>query len=289
MITIKKTNYVYRITLPKNKDVNIVNVYNSLFFSIFPLKGLRVYKNEKQIVDTNVQENIVQNNDDNDDNDENKLVNVFGEERFPNSYNTLPLAKDETDRNIMKKKDTNEENEGLYDTMSSYLTKYLPAMFSKENVDHDDNVIHITVPVDNNQPVILLEDMLNNYYDNDELYNIESESIDYVFLEKIIKDLYIQLQYLLNNDYVFSTISLESIVHVQNRFVIFDSSNIEILKENRDEQMKNMNKAFLNLIINILKLNVSSDELLGKLKNIQNTRVFYFLKRIEREGVMLWM
>lgn len=173
--------------------------------------------------------------------------------------------------------------------MSSYLTKYLPAMFSKENVDHDDNVIHITVPVDNNQPVILLEDMLNNYYDNDELYNIESESIDYVFLEKIIKDLYIQLQYLLNNDYVFSTISLESIVHVQNRFVIFDSSNIEILKENRDEQMKNMNKAFLNLIINILKLNVSSDELLGKLKNIQNTRVFYFLKRIEREGVMLWM
>jgi hypothetical protein len=60
MISIKKTEYVYRITLPKNKDVNIVNVYNSLFFSIFPLKGLRVYKNEKQIVDTNVQENIVQ-------------------------------------------------------------------------------------------------------------------------------------------------------------------------------------------------------------------------------------
>ena len=50
MISIKKTDYVYRITLPKNKDVNIVNVYNNLFFSIFPLKGLRVYKNEKQVV-----------------------------------------------------------------------------------------------------------------------------------------------------------------------------------------------------------------------------------------------
>ena len=280
MISIKKTDYVYRITLPKNKDVNIVNVYNNLFFSIFPLKGLRVYKNEKPLVDTIVQENTTQN----DDNDENKLVNVFGEERFPNSYNTLPLAKDETDR----KPNSNEDDEGIYDTMSSYLTKYLPAMFSKENTENNDNVIHITIPIDNNQPVILLEDMLNNY-DNDELYNIENESIDYVFLEKIIKDLYIQLQFLLNNDYVFSTLSLDSIVHVQNRFVIFDSANIEIIKENRDEKIKTMNKAFLNLISSILNLNVSSDELLSKLKNIQNTEVFYFLKRIEREGVMLWM
>ena len=278
MISIKKTDYVYRITLPKNKDVNIVNVYNNLFFSIFPLKGLRVYKNEKQVVDTIVQESIMQNND------ENKLEDVFGKERLPNSYNTLPLAKDETDR----KGNSSEDDEGLYDTMSSYLTKYLPAMFSKENTENNDNVIHITIPIDNNQPVILLEDMLNNY-ENDELYNIENESIDYVFLEKIIKDLYIQLQFLLNNDYVFSTLSLDSIVHVQNRFVIFDSANIEIIKENRDEQLKTMNKAFLNLISNILNLNVSSDELLGKLKNIQNTEVFYFLKRIEREGVMLWI
>ena len=278
MISIKKTDYVYRITLPKNKDVNIVNVYNNLFFSIFPLKGLRVYKNEKQVVDTIVQESIVQNND------ENKLEDVFGEERLPNSYNTLPLAKDETDR----KPNSNEDDEGLYDTMSSYLTKYLPAMFSKENTENNDNVIHITIPIDNNQPVILLEDMLNNY-ENDELYNIENESIDYVFLEKIIKDLYIQLQFLLNNDYVFSTLSLDSIVHVQNRFVIFDSANIEIIKENRDEKIKTMNKAFLNLISSILNLNVSSDELLSKLKNIQNTEVFYFLKRIEREGIMLWM
>tara|TARA_E500000178_G_scaffold289896_1_gene293175 strand:- start:291 stop:1151 length:861 start_codon:yes stop_codon:yes gene_type:complete len=286
MISIKKTDYVYRITLPKNKDINIVNVYNSLFFSIFPLKGLRVYKNEKKVIDTVVQESVTQNDD---NNDENKLVNVFGKERFPNSYNTLPLANDNGDSKIVdNKKETNEENEDLYDTMSSYLTKYLPAMFSKENTDNNDHVIHITVPVDNNQPVTLLEDMLNNY-DNDELYNIESESIDYVFLEKIIKDLYLQLQYLLHNQYVFSSLSLDSIVYVQNRFVIFDSPNIEILKENRDEQMKNLNKTFLNLISSILKLNVSSDELLSKLKNIQNTEVFYFLKRIEREGVMLWM
>ena len=283
MISIKKTDYVYRITLPKNKDVNIVNVYNNLFFSIFPLKGLRVYKNEKQIVDPVVQENITL------DDDENKLVNVFGKEKIPNSYSTLPLAKDESkelDRNNTSNND--DENEDLYDTMSSYLTKYLPTMFSKENIDNTDNFIHITIPINNNQPVILLEDLLNNH-ENNELYNIDDNTIDYSFLEKLIKDFYIQIEFLLNNDYVFSDISLNSIIHVQNRFVIFDSANIEILKENRDEKIKNMNRAFLKLISDILKLNVSSDKLLEKLKNIQNTEVFYFLKRIEREGKMLWL
>jgi len=275
MVSIRKTSRVYRISLPKNKNVNIVNVYNNLFFSIFPLKGLRVYKNETQVISPIVQENNPIQNDDDD-----KIVNVFGNERYPNSYNTLPLAEDE--------ENSDPENESLYDTMSSYLTKYLPTMFSKENVDNNENVIHITIPIDINYPVILLEDMLNNY-GNDELYNIQNDSIDYVFFEKIIKDLYIQLQYLLNNDYVFSSISLDSIIHVQNRFVIFDSANIEIVKENRNEQLKTMNKAFLNLISNILKLNVTTDELLGKLKNIHNTEVFYFLKRIEREGVMLWI
>ena len=283
MISIKKTEYSYRITLPKNKNVNIVNVYNSLFFSIFPLKGLRVYKNEKQIDDPVVQENITL------DDDENKLVNVFGKEKIPNSYSTLPLAKDESeelDRNNTSNND--DENEDLYDTMSSYLTKYLPTMFSKENMDNNENVIYVTIPINNNQPVILLEDMLNNH-ENNELYNINDNTIDYSFLEKLIKDFYIQIEFLLNNDYVFSDISLNSIIHVQNRFVIFDSANIEILKENRDEKIKNMNRSFLKLISDILKLNVSSDELLEKLKNIQNTEVFYFLKRIEREGKMLWL
>ena len=283
MISIKKTDYVYRITLPKNKDVNIVNVYNNLFFSIFPLKGLRVYKNEKQIVDPVVQENITL------DDDENKLVNVFGKEKIPNSYSTLPLAKDEIKELDRKNTSNNDdENEDLYDTMSGYLTKYLPNMFSKENIDNTDNFIHITIPINNNQPVILLEDLLNNH-ENNELYNIDDNTIDYSFLEKLVKDFYIQIEFLLNNDYVFSDISLNSIIHVQNRFVIFDSANIEILKENRDEKIKNMNRAFLKLISDILKLNVSSDELLEKLKNIQGTEIFYFLKRIEREGKMLWL
>ena len=294
MITIKKTDYSYRISLPKNEHVNIATVYNGLFFSIFPLEGLRVYKNNKLVQDDDSNNNVQESTTiDDDDNDENKLVNVFGKEKLPNSYSVLPLANNETKKQSQNEKknkenDSDGEDEGIYDTMSSYLTKYLPSVFSKENQDDTNNVIHITIPIDNNKPVILLQDLLNNYEGN-ELFNINENVIDYNFLEKMVKDFFIQFDFLLNNGYVFNDISLESVLHIQNRFVIFDSTHIEIAKEDKKDQVKNMNKAFLKLINQILKSNVSTSELLLKLKNIQNTKVFYFLKRIEREGKMLWI
>ena len=287
MISIKKTDYSYRISLPKNEHVNINNVYNGLFFSIFPLKGLRVYKQNKLI--QNKESNDVVQEQNTIETGENKLIDTFGKETLPNSYSVLPLAKDETteiEKNVEEK--DNSEDEGIYDTMSSYLTKYLPTAFSKENSKDLDNDIHITIPIDNNKPVLLLQDMLNNYEGND-IYNINDSLVDYNFLEKMVKDFFIQIDFLLNNGYVFKDISIDSILYVQNRYVILDSSNIEIIKENKEEQVKNMNKAFLKLIIQILKLEVSTDEMLVKLKNIQNTDVFYFLKRIEREGKMLWL
>lgn len=294
MITIKKTDYSYRISLPKNEHVNIATVYNGLFFSIFPLEGLRVYKNNKLVQDDDSNNNVQESTTiDDDDNDENKLVNVFGKEKLPNSYSVLPLANDEIKKQSQNEKknkenDSDGEDEGIYDTMSSYLTKYLPSVFSKENQDDTNNVIHITIPIDNNKPVILLQDLLNNYEGN-ELFNINENVIDYNFLEKMVKDFFIQFDFLLNNGYVFNDISLESVLHIQNRFVIFDSTHIEIAKEDKKDQVKNMNKAFLKLINQILKSNVSTSELLLKLKNIQNTKVFYFLKRIEREGKMIWI
>ena len=78
-------------------------------------------------------------------------------------------------------------------------------------------------------------------------------------------------------------------MYVQNHYVIFDSTNIDTIKENKDEQLKIMNTAFLKLISQILKIDISSGELSENLKNIQNSSVFYFLKRIDREGQLLWL
>ncbi len=287
MISIKKTDYSYRISLPKNEKINIVNIYNGLFFSIFPLKGLRVFKHDQQIqvdASNNVQEIL-------DDKDDNNLIDIFGKERVPNSYSVLPLAKDETERETATIKSNNDESdEGIYDSMSSYLTKYLPQMFSKENTENIDyNVVDITIPIEHEHPVMLLEDLLGNL-PVDELYNINDNSnVTYDLLLSIIKDFYIQIHFLLNNGFIFKDFSLNSILYVQNHYVIFDSTNIDTIKENKDEQLKIMNIAFLKLISQILKIDISSGELSENLKNIQHTRVFDFLKRIEREGQLLWV
>ena len=66
-------------------------------------------------------------------------------------------------------------------------------------------------------------------------------------------------------------------------------NKIDTIKDNKDEQLKIMNIAFLKLISQILKIDISSGELSENLKNIQHTRVFDFLKRIEREGQLLWV
>ena len=284
---LKKTDYAYRIILSKNKNVNILNVYNSLFFSIFPLKGIRVYKNEQLVTDVpnNIAEEKVVLGDSKD-----KLIDVFGNERYPNSYSVLPLANDELTNNRSNNLDVNrDDNDGLYDSMSSYLTKYLPNIFSN-NSDASLNNIYITIPIDNDKPVMLLENLIDNM-SVDEIYNInENTRVTYILLEQIVKDIYIQLQYLVHNGFVLNNFSINNIILVQDRYVIFDSENIDIINENKTEQLKNMNKSFLRFVSDLLKVNYdTSNNFMDQLKQIENTEVFYFLKKIEREGVLLWM
>tara|TARA_B100000989_G_C19480088_1_gene444741 strand:- start:419 stop:1279 length:861 start_codon:yes stop_codon:yes gene_type:complete len=284
---LKKTDYAYRIILSKNKNVNILNVYNSLFFSIFPLKGIRVYKNEQLVTDVpdNIVEEKVVLGDSKD-----KLIDVFGNERYPNSYSVLPLANDELTNNRSDNLDVNShDNDGLYDSMSSYLTKYLPNIFSN-NSDASLNNIYITIPIDNDKPVMLLENLIDNM-SVDEIYNInENTRVTYILLEQIVKDIYIQFQYLVHNGFVLNNFSINNIILVQDRYVIFDSENIDIINENKTEQLKNMNKSFLRFVSDLLKLNYdTSNNFMDQLKQIENTEVFYFLKKIEREGVLLWM
>ena len=284
---LKKTDYAYRIILSKNKNVNILNVYNSLFFSIFPLKGIRVYKNEQLVTD--VPDNIVEEKVVLGDNKD-KLIDVFGNERYPNSYSVLPLANDELTSNKSNNLDVNsDDNDGLYDSMSSYLTKYLPNIFSN-NSDASLNNIYITIPIDNDKPVMLLENLIDNM-SVDEIYNInENTRVTYILLEQIVKDIYIQLQYLLHNGFVLNNFSINNIILVQDRYVIFDSENIDIINENKTEQLKNMNKSFLRFVSDLLKVNYdTSNNFMDQLKQIENTEIFYFLKKIEREGVLLWM
>ena len=51
-----------------------------------------------------------------------------------------------------------------------------------------------------------------------------------------------------------------------------------------------MNTAFLKLVANILDIPFAENEdFISKIKTFENTQLYYFLKRIDREGVMEWI
>ncbi len=286
MVLLKKTKTNYQIIFEEKSVIDLSLVYNSAFFSIFPLQGVRVYKNN------NTEEKIeISPDDSNDESDieetpQDKVINIFGKERTPNSYSELPLENNSKSSNDEEDNDDNEE-ENLYDTLSGYLTKYLSNNYSKENIN--DGTMKVTFPFQNEETIFLLKDTLQNDQ-NEPLFLIHSNSnVTYSELEKIIKYLYLQIKYLYNLGYFYKDILLENVFVVQDKIVIFDDKNIDIIEKN-DNYLKIMNTAFLKLVANILDIPFAENEdFISKIKTIENTQLYYFLKRIDREGVMEWI
>lgn len=288
MVLLKKTETNYQIIFEEKSVIDLSLVYNSAFFSIFPLQGARVYKNNHNIEEKN-EISTDGNNDESDieETPEDKVINIFGKERTPNSYSELPLKKTSEVSDDEDNKENNEEDENLYNTLSGYLTKYLSNTYSKEN--NFEGVMKITFPQQDHENVFLLKDILHNN-NHEPLFSIhENTNVTYSELEKIVRYFYIQIKYLFNVGYFYKDIPLESIFIVQDKFVIFDDKNIDIIEKN-DNYLKMMNIAFLKLVANLLDIPFTENEdFITKLKNIENTQLYYFLKRIEREGIMEWI
>ena len=89
-------------------------VYNSAF-SIFPLQGARVYKNNH-----NIEEKIeISTDGNNDESDivetlEDKVINIFGKERTPNSYSELPLKTSVSELSDDEDSKENNEEDEIY-------------------------------------------------------------------------------------------------------------------------------------------------------------------------------
>ena len=285
MVLLKKTETNYQIIFEEKSVIDLSLVYNSAFFSIFPLQGVRVYKNNNT-----EEKNEISLDDSNDASDieetpEDKVINIFGKERTPNSYSELPLENNSKSSNDEEENDDNEE-ENLYDTLSGYLTKYLSNSYSKENTI--EGTMKITFPFQNDETMFSLKDVLQNS-DNEPLFSIHNSNVTYSHLEKIIKYIYLQVKYLYNMGYFYKNIPLENVFVVQDKIVIFDDKNLDIVEKN-DNYLKIMNIAFLKLVAFILNISFTENEdFISKIKTIENTQLYYFLKRIDREGVMEWI
>lgn len=265
MVKINTTKNSYRITLESNKDVNVNDVYNRVFFSAFNIEGLRIFKYDTE------EEIFVDGN--NNDFDASKIIDVFGKEKNPNGYTTLPLKKEE-------KKEQSEND--LYGMLNDYMSGYLPEYKDKNN---GLNKIDVVIPLDINNPVITVDNLT---LDNDELTSINN-IIDYKNLEKIIHDLYIQINYFYDKGFFFKEILPSSVLLIQEKYMIFDSRSIDKITEGDKQKKQLMNSAILDFVKKLLKYKVSSSSIIDDLINIKDTNLYYFLKRIEYEGVLLWV
>lgn len=293
MTTIEQKNNSYIVYLQTNPNIDMTKVYNQSFFSIFPLKGLRVFKDnvyqdnvQDETLETSSREIVESISEDNDESD--KIIETFGPETAPNSYTELPLQTNTDENNIElneKNNTSHDDDEPFYSNLSGYLTKYLPNVFSREkNNNNDIKGMKIIIPYDVNYPVYLFNEYIQNLQENDFL-TIPNTSLKYDDLHSLLRDLFIQIEYFKNVGYMFDKFEVNKIVKVFDRFVYLDSENIVLYNEGNN---KDLHKTFLNLVRELLQLN-NNDEVCTQIKNIQHTQLFYFIKRIEREGTMLWV
>jgi hypothetical protein len=296
MTTIEQKNNSYIVYLQTNPNIDMTKVYNQSFFSIFPLKGLRVFKDnvyqdnvQDETLEPSSREIVESISEDNDESD--KIIETFGPETAPNSYTELPLQTNTDENNIELNEKNNtsdngdDDDESFYSNLSGYLTKYLPNVFSREKDNNNDvKGMKIIIPYDVNYPVYLFNEYIQNLQENDFLI-IPNTSLKYDDLYTLFRDLFIQIEYFKNVGYMFDKFEMNKIVKIFDRFVYLDSENVVLYNE---ENNKNLHKTFLNLVRDLLQLN-NNDEVCTQIKNIQHTQLFYFIKRVEREGIMLWI
>ena len=296
MTTIEQKNNSYIVYLQTNPNIDMTKVYNQSFFSIFPLKGVRVFKDnvyqdnvQEEMIETPSREIVESISEDNDESD--KIIETFGPETAPNNYTELPLQTNTDENNIelYEKNNTSDngddDDEPFYSNLSGYLTKYLPNVFSREKDNNNDvKGMKIIIPYDVNYPVYLFNEYIQNLQENDFLI-IPNTSLKYDDLYTLFRDLFIQIEYFKNVGYMFDKFEVNKIVKLFDRFVYLDSENVTLYSTQDD---KNLHKTFLNLVRDLLQLN-NDNEVCTQIKNIQHTQLFYFIKRIEREGTMIWI
>jgi hypothetical protein len=296
MTTIEQKNNSYIVYLQTNPNIDMTKVYNQSFFSIFPLKGLRVFKDnvyqdnvQDETLEPSSREIVESISEDNDESD--KIIETFGPETAPNSYTELPLQTNTDENNIELNEKNNtsdngdDDDESFYSNLSGYLTKYLPNVFSREKDNNNDvKGMKIIIPYDVNYPVYLFNEYIQNLQENDFLI-IPNTSLKYDDLYTLFRDLFIQIEYFKNVGYMFDKFEVNKIVKLFDRFVYLDSENVTLYSTQDD---KNLHKTFLNLVRDLLQLN-NDNEVCTQIKNIQHTQLFYFIKRIEREGTMIWI
>jgi hypothetical protein len=91
------------------------------------------------------------------------------------------------------------------------------------------------------------------------------------------------------NGLIYNQIDVDTLYRVQDRFLVLDSTQLTpIVNETAIEQRK---MSYLSVVACIAKLlgQEAESDFANKFADIQDTRAFYVLKRLELEGVFEWI
>ena len=186
MVKLINTKTHYRLIMEKNKNIKVRDVYNSVFFSSFDLDGIRVYSKDNKPVkeEENSSHDIIDDDDDDSDDDDDDSDDddnkYFFKEKQPSGYSELPLYKKsvvEEDGSIVEKSIKDDKDQGMYDFLNDYVSKYTS---KQEDVELEDNEVYLTIPFNVENPVIAMNSF--SIPDHNEIIMLAKNGLTYNIL-----------------------------------------------------------------------------------------------------------
>jgi hypothetical protein len=264
-----------RISVYKNRDLSVSDVFTRAFLSVFGLTDFRIYREGE---DVEIEAEDVQDLDTPQKTGE--ISDTLGIAQTPNGYTDLPLIKNDGD--------DSDDDKDVYQNLSDYIKKYNP-LSKKDDNDHSKPLelgVSIRFKKGDDRSVQTLMGYLHSMNDTHSYYLINDSQITYDILNQIIRDLYIQVQYFSHMGFIITGIPTDSVYYIQGRFIVIDGEHIQTIDDDEKEaQTKTMNIVILRYVYSLIGVTDSDGDIHDKLTIIRDTPLFYTLIRIDREGI----
>jgi len=289
MTSIKTTKQTVHITIPNTEKIDVSKIYNRVFFDAFKIQGVRIYvRNIDGSLDEDVSDEATPAEP-----DMKQFSDIFGKEQTPNGYSTLPLEM-KPDQDSPPGKDEGGEKEeeelGMVDSIRQYVSRFVSSSEKPATPENLTGGIMVSVPLDVELPIVTIDNLYEKKSRNTRaIYESSKSNVDYEFIENVLRDLFVQYDYLEKNGLLYKHIDVDTLYRVQDRFLVFDSAQLSpIVNDTAVEQRKTSYLSIVTCIAKLLGQEAESD-FANKFADIQDTRAFYVLKRLELEGVFEWI
>jgi hypothetical protein len=173
----------------------------------------------------------------------------------------------------------NKEAEVIVDNSESSLNKTLNNS-NASNLE-DEGIIKISINKAKSSVPINLRKYLEKYYENRRGITIFDSGLDYVELELIIRDVFIQLSYFDFLNISIDHIRMDEIYKINDRYVLIIEDGIH---ENQSGEQFAILNDFQKLIIELMGKEYQKGRSLELLENIRGTRVHKLINRMN-DGV----